>query len=108
MEQLTPARLEALNRQDTPVLIDFYADWCGPCKLFAPSFEALARQLEGQVIPCKCSIDEAEALARQYSIQTVPTVVLLRRGRELCRMTGANSAQTLRAMIRQALQEHPQ
>ena len=103
MELLTQSRFQELCQSDVPVLVDFFAAWCGPCKLFAPSFEALAEQLRGQVIACKCDIDQMQPLAARYEIKSVPTVVLLRRGQELARMTGVTSAQVLRNMVRQAL-----
>jgi thioredoxin len=70
-------------------IVDFYADWCGPCQAYAPTLESLAQELKGKAQFVKINIDDARAEARAYSIRSIPTLVFLRDGKEIARATGA-------------------
>jgi thioredoxin 2 len=78
-----------IARSDVPVLVDFWAPWCGPCRTMAPAFEAAAQQLEPQVRLAKVNTEEAQQLAGQLQIRSIPTLALFYRGREIARQPGA-------------------
>jgi len=82
-----------------PVLIDFYADWCGPCKTTAPEVEAVARELEGKARVVKVNIDKSPNIAQSLRIQSVPTFMVFLKGRPVEAQAGALRRQQLKAMI---------
>jgi thioredoxin 2 len=76
-------------RSDLPVVVDFWAPWCGPCRAMAPVFERAARELEPQVRLVKVNTDESQAIAAKFDIRGIPTFAILERGREVARISGA-------------------
>ena len=88
-----------LAESDVPVLVDFYADWCGPCKMMAPSIDALAKETAGKALIAKLDTDAAQRSAGRFQIRGIPTSIVFVGGREVKRQTGAIPLATLRAML---------
>lgn len=81
-----------LQRSQVPLLVDFWAEWCGPCRMMAPAFEQAARELEPRVRLAKVNSDEAQQLSAQLRIRSIPTLVLFANGKEVARQSGAMGA----------------
>lgn len=84
-----------LTRNDIPLLIDFWAPWCGPCKMMAPAFAQAAAVLEPRVRLAKINTDNEQALGAHYGIRSIPTLALFRNGREVARQPGAMGMQDI-------------
>jgi thioredoxin 2 len=101
---LDTARFERhLAKSDVPLLVDFCAAWCGPCKAMAPEFEKAAAVIAPEVRLVKVNVDEEPALAQKYQVRSIPTLVLALHERELARSAGARSAAQLVEWVRREL-----
>ncbi|MGB9745460.1 MAG: thioredoxin [Bacteroidales bacterium] len=94
---------EQLIQSDVPVLVDFYAEWCQPCKIQSPVLQELAREESGRVRVIKIDVDKNPLIARRYQIQGVPTLMLFRKGQVLWRQSGVTPKQVLRKVLEEFL-----
>ena len=97
---LTDATFDrVVSGTDVPVLVDFYADWCGPCKMMAPSVDRLARDTVGSALIAKLDTDASPRTSQRFQIRGIPTSIVFRDGREATRQTGAVGYDALRGML---------
>jgi thioredoxin 2 len=88
---------------DVPVLVDFYADWCGPCKMMAPSVDQVASKYVGRALVAKLDTDRAQRIAMQFQIRSIPTVIVFRGGRPVAQQIGAVPLPGLEGLLARAL-----
>jgi thioredoxin 2 len=101
---LTDAEFARVVRDaEVPVLVDFYADWCGPCKMMAPVLDQLARDRVGEVLVAKLDTDRNPGTSMQFGIRSIPTLIAFRGGREVAREMGAVPRPRLDALVSAAL-----
>ena len=103
---LDTARCERhLAKSDVPLVVDFWAAWCGPCRAMAPEFERAAAMLEPEVRLVKVNVDEEPALAQKFQMRSIPTILIALHGRELARAAGARSAAQLVEWVRREVSQ---
>ena len=101
---MKPLHLTSTNFDETvkgtslPILIDFYADWCGPCKMLAPTIEEIAAGAVDFIV-AKINVDEAPAIAERFGVMSIPTLIVLRDGEEIARAVGLRPKDAILAMI---------
>jgi thioredoxin 1 len=94
---------ELVMKSDKPVLLDFWAVWCGPCRMVAPTVEKLASAYEGKAVIGKVNVDEELALAEKFKVMSIPTLFVLKGGQVVDRVIGARPYEDLAAMLDKAL-----
>ncbi len=92
-----------INNTDVPIVIDFWASWCGPCQMFAPIFADSARELEPQVRLAKLDTEAHSQLAGQFGVRSIPTMVIVKNGREVARQMGAMNLSQFQAWIKSVI-----
>ena len=85
------------------VLVDFYADWCGPCKMMSPVIDKIAEEADDRIKVCKLNVDDAQDIAVAYDVMSIPTLILFKDGTELNRLVGLQSKQEVLDMINYVL-----
>ncbi len=100
IKHVSDASFEAdVVKSNTPVLLDFWAEWCGPCKMIGPSLEALAGEYAGKVTIAKMNVDDNQAVPAQFGIRGIPTLILFKDGKQVATKVGAVSKAQLADFI---------
>ena len=88
---------------EVPVLVDFWAEWCGPCRAIAPKLEEIAQELNGKIKVVKCNVDENPETPSRYGIRGIPTLILFKKGKEVDQIVGNQSKESILSVIQKHL-----
>lgn len=102
-QELTANNFNEIIKSDKPVLVDFWASWCGPCRMLAPVIDEIAAEYEGRVTVGKVNVDSEGTLASQYAIVSIPTVIVFKGGKEVKKFVGVHSGDDYRAVLDETL-----
>ena len=100
---ISDSNFEAILGEGLPVMVDFWAPWCGPCRRVSPIVEELAAEYEGKVKICKCNVDENDGIPMQYSIRNIPTLLFFKNGELVDRLVGAVPKQEIEDRLKSLL-----
>ena len=99
----TPQQFDALVAASSiPVIVDFWAPWCGPCRMVAPELEKVARKMAGEALVVKVNTDEQQELGGRFGVRSIPTLAVFRGGREVTRVAGVRPAAEIEALVAHA------
>ncbi len=102
LREVTDVNFEAeVLKSDLPVLVDFWAPWCGPCHMITPVVQEVAEETQGRLKVCKCNVDMANATAGEYGIMSIPTLMVFKEGNVVEQMVGVVSREHLMSKIRE-------
>ena len=99
MQIVTNTNIEDILVSEKPVMIDFWATWCGPCRVLSPTVDEIAEEMEGKVVVAKCNVDDADDIAAQFGIRNIPTLIFLKDGQPVARMVGVVSKEAIMAQL---------
>lgn len=100
---ITKENFQEVLASELPVVIDFWAEWCGPCRMITPIIEELAVEYEGRVLICKCDVEENDEVTMKYGVRNIPTIVFLKGGELVDKQVGAASIDAIAAKIEKML-----
>lgn len=93
--EFTEANFDEMTSTDKPVMVDFWAEWCGPCRLVGPHVEAISQEYEGRAVVGKVNVDHNPSIAAKFGIRNIPTIVVLKNGEVVEKVVGAVPKDTL-------------
>jgi thioredoxin len=102
-QKLPKSFFDLINTSEKPVLVDFWAEWCGPCRMVSPAVEKIASEMKGKLLTIKVNVDKKQHVAGQYQINSIPTIMLFKNGEPIMRLTGAHPYESLKKEIEKAL-----
>ena len=102
-QEINSQNFEALIASGQPVVVDFWATWCGPCQMVGPFIEELAHEYEGRVIGGTCDVDQDSDLPGQFNVRNIPTILFFKDGQLAKKLVGAQSKEVLKAAIEELL-----
>ena len=88
---ITSENFESLKNGDKPLVVDFWATWCGPCRMIGPIISKLAEKYDGQIVVGKCDVEDNDELAAEFGIRNIPTLLFFKNGQVMDRVVGAQS-----------------
>ena len=100
---VTNENFESLKNGELPVAVDFWAEWCGPCKMIGPIISQLAEEYDGKLVVGKCNVEECEEIAAEFGIRNIPTILFFKNGEMVDKLIGAQPKAKLEEKFKQLL-----
>ena len=101
--EINKENIEALLASEQPLVIDFWAEWCGPCRMVTPLIEEMATEFEGKAVIAKCDVESADEIAMQFRVRNIPTILFIKNGEVKDKQVGACSKDVLVAKLQALL-----